>query len=407
MDQARRKFMARSLGFACSAAASPLLAPMSFASVPSDKRLVVIILRGGMDGLDMVSPVGDPLLAGYRPSLIKKRALDLDGYFALHPKLAGLLPMWQAGDLGFVQAVSTPYRNKRSHFDGQDVLESGNDHAGADARENGWINRMLSLIPGAQKDLAFSVGRESMLLLQGDNPVSSWSPAGRMDLSPQGRLLLDAIYAKDPLFAESGQIAMSLASQLTTDMMVNPNDTEADAVQNIMQSMAQSGRSQKADGLARFAARRLLEDTRIAAFSLGGWDTHLKQNKNMQRALGRLAAALLTLQEELGPVWQDTAVLCMTEFGRTVRENGSLGTDHGTGGAMVLAGGAIQGGRMHGDWPGIKEPDLFAGRDLLPTNDVRRFAAWIVHDFYGLEVSSLETSVFPGLDMGQNPRVLK
>jgi uncharacterized protein (DUF1501 family) len=406
MDHSKRLFLSKTLAFACSAAASPLMTPMTLASVPSDKRLVVIVLRGGMDGLDLLRPSGDPLLAAYRPALIARAGNDLNGYFSLHPDLAGLMPMWQAGELGFVQAVSTPYRNKRSHFDGQDILESGSDHIGADTRDSGWINRMLGLIPDADKETAFSVGRENLLLMRGDQAVSSWSPAGRMDISPQAKLLLEAIYAKDPLFAEAGQAAITLAGQLSTQSRMPPEESDENMMQTMVQNLLKAGRAQKAEGLARFAAGRLREDTRIAAFSLGGWDTHLKQYNTMRRALGQLQSALVTLKAELGAVWQDTAVLCMTEFGRTVRENGSEGTDHGTGGAMVLAGGAIRGGKVYGDWPGIAGPDLFAGRDLLPTNDVRRYAAWIVRGFFGLEVSSLEKTVFPGLDMKADPRLL-
>jgi len=166
MDRSRRNFLARTLAFGCSAAASPLITPVTFAAVPSDKRLVVIILRGAMDGLHVVSPVGDPMLAQYRPSMLGGDHLNLDGYFALHPTLGDLMPLWNAGELGFVHAVSTPYRNKRSHFDGQDILEAGGVAAGSDVRESGWINRLVAQIPGATKELAFSVGRENMLLLR-------------------------------------------------------------------------------------------------------------------------------------------------------------------------------------------------------------------------------------------------
>ncbi|MBV1863017.1 MAG: DUF1501 domain-containing protein [Rhodobacteraceae bacterium] len=404
MVHSRRKFLASSLALGCSAAASPLMAPVTFASVPSDKRLVVIILRGGMDGLSVVSPVADPLLAGYRPSMLGQRHLNLDGYFALHPQLADLMPLWNSGDLGFVNAVSTPYRNKRSHFDGQDILEAGGLSAGSDVRESGWINRMLELMPGARRDLAFSVGRENMLLLRGNHKVSSWSPDGRIDLSPQAQVLLDVIYSKDPLFAGAGGDALTLANQL--NMAPDPAMTEEVDMAGIIQNMVESKKSQKADGLAAFAANRLKADTRIAAFSIGGWDTHFKQSKNINKALGQLRTAILTLKSELGPVWQKTAVVCMTEFGRTVRENGSGGTDHGTGGLMVLAGGAVRGGRVYGDWPGLAAHNLFAERDLMPTNDVRKYAAWMVRDLYGLGQSGLETAIFPGLDMGENPGII-
>ncbi|MCP5071803.1 MAG: DUF1501 domain-containing protein [Rhodobacteraceae bacterium] len=404
MDRSRRNFLAQTLALGCSAAASPLVTPVTFASVNSDKRLVVIILRGGMDGLDVVAPVGDPLLARYRPNVIGSSHSDLDGFFALHPKLGDLMPMWNSGELAFVHAVSTPYRNKRSHFDGQDLLEAGVAKVNSDVRDSGWINRMLALMPGAEKDTAFSVGRENMLLLRGDLPVSSWSPEGRIDLSPQAQLMLDAIYQKDPLFAEAGSVAMTLAAQLNLDAEIDEDDDNM--MQQIMENMNAAKKSQQAASLAAFAANRLKEDTRIAAFSIGGWDTHLKQKSNINKALDQLQSALVTLKSELGRTWEKTAVVCMTEFGRTVRENGSDGTDHGTGGAMVLAGGAIRGKRVYGSWPGLADGQLFEGRDLMPTSDVRRYAAWMVHDLYGLSPTALTASVFPELDMGSNPKVM-
>lgn len=404
MDHSRRNFLGSTLALGCSAAASPLLTPVTFASVPSDKRLVVIILRGGMDGLNVVSPVADPLFAGYRPSMLGRAHLPLDNYFALHPQLADLMPLWNAGELGFVNAVSTPYRNKRSHFDGQDILEAGGSQATTDVRESGWINRLLQLIPGARQDLAFSVGRENMLLLRGDQKVSSWSPDGRIDLSAQAKLLLDVIYSKDPLFAQAGADALTLAGQLNMAAEIG-EPAEADMA-GIIQNMADSRKSQRAEGLAGFAANRLKSDTRIAAFSIGGWDTHFKQVKSMNKAMGELRTSILTLKQELGPVWKKTAVVCMTEFGRTVRENGSAGTDHGTGGLMVLAGGAVRGGKVHGDWPGLAQGRLFAERDLMPTNDVRKYAAWMLRDLYGVGKTGLETTVFPGLEMGVNPQII-
>ncbi|MCP5088282.1 MAG: DUF1501 domain-containing protein [Rhodobacteraceae bacterium] len=404
VDRSRRRFLAKTLAIGCSAAASPLVTPVTFASVNSDKRLVVIVLRGGMDGLDVVAPVGDPLLAQYRPNVGAASHSDLDGFFALHPKLSGLMPMWQSGELAFVHAVSTPYRNKRSHFDGQDILEAGVAEINSDIHDSGWINRMLAQMPGAGKETAFSVGRESMLLLRGDLPMTSWSPEGRIDLSPQAQLMLDVIYQKDPLFAEAGSVALTLAAQLNLDIEVSDDDQVM--MRQIMKNMQAANRFQRATSLAAFAANRLREDTRIAAFSIGGWDTHRKQTSSIKKALGQLQAALTTLKSELGQTWEKTAVVCMTEFGRTVRENGSAGTDHGTGGAMVLAGGLIRGRRVYGDWPGLRDDQLFKNRDLMPTSDVRRYTAWMIRDLYGISASELEAAVFPGLDMGGNPKVI-
>jgi uncharacterized protein (DUF1501 family) len=158
--------------------------------------------------------------------------------------------------------------------------------------------------------------------------------------------------------------------------------------------------------LAAFAADRLNHDTRIAAFSMNGWDTHRDQAGHMERRLGQLAEVLLTLKSGLGANWGRTTVLAMTEFGRTVRENGSRGTDHGTAGAMILAGGAVRGGRVLGRWPGLDEADLYDRRDLMPTGDVRATAAWAMRAGFGLDRRVLETAVFPGLDMGEDPKLL-
>ncbi|PLS22455.1 DUF1501 domain-containing protein [Neptunicoccus cionae] len=408
MDASRRKFLAQSLAIGCSAAASPFVTPVTFASIPSDNRLVVIVLRGAMDGLDICAPLGEPVFKQYRPGLSKRDFRDLDGFFALNENLADLMPLWKAGELGFVQAVSTPYRDKRSHFDGQDLLEAGLAEEGGNVRDSGWINRMLSLIPGAEQDSAFSVGRESMLILRGDFPVTSWAPESRVDMSPHGQMLLDAIYAKDPLFAQAGQTALTLAAQLSMEQMQGDGDEEdAEMMAEMLKSMRSSQEAQQASGLAAFAAERLKEDTRFATFSIGGWDTHLRQDRAIRNASKELQAALLTLHQQLGPVWDKTCVLCMTEFGRTVRENGSGGTDHGTGGAMIMAGGAIKGRKVYGDWPGLEEAALYERRDLMPTADLRRYAGWAAHDLFGLSVGQIENTVFPGVDMATNPGFLR
>ena len=398
----RRAFLARSLALGCSAAASPLLTPVMLASTPGEARLVVIILRGAMDGLDLLRPLGAPELRHLRPRLGQERGSHaLDDFHALHPLLGGLMPLWRAGELGFVQAVSTPYRDRRSHFDGQDLLEAG---TGQDVpphlRREGWLNRALARLPGAEARTAFAVGHDEMRVLEGDAPHTIWSPGLRLDLSAQSRLLLDHLYAGDPLFHRAAQEALGLAEGRDTlgygAMLRMATRSGAEAV---------SQRGDPAE-VAAFVARRLRDDTRIAAFSLGGWDTHRDQHQTLRRALARLETTLLTLRDALGPVWGDTAVLAMTEFGRTVRENGSDGTDHGTAGALIHAGGALRGGRVLGDWPGLGERDLYAGRDLMPTRDVRAHAAWVLHALFGLERGALEDEVFPGLDMGPAPGLL-
>ena len=382
MTLSRRAF----LGTACSAAASPLMTPITFAAAPGDKRLVVIVLRGGMDGLGVVQPYGDRNLSALRPNLALGPGdglADLDGFFGLYEPFHSLLPMWRAGELGFVHAVSTPYRNKRSHFDGQDMLENGSgDPSGqAPGIRDGWLNRAIGLIPGAHADFAMAVGQDHMLLLDGASPTGAWSPANELTLEDDERQLLSLLYADDPLFSA----ALSKAEMFAGDTM---------------QSKA---RRETGETLARFAAERLNGPARIAAFSLGGWDTHRAQKNALTRAGKQLSSALTTLKQGLGRNWQNTAVIAITEFGRTARENGSLGTDHGTGGAMVLAGGAIRGGQVLGQWPGLGEGALYQNRDLMPTDDVRRYAGWAMRAMFGLASSDLEREVFPGLDLGRDP----
>lgn len=382
------------LALGCSAAAMPLLSHVTWASAPGDQRLVVVILRGALDGLDLLRPEGDPQLAALRPTLAAEPGHPLGGQFTLHPALGGLMPLWQAGELGFVQAVSTPYRDRRSHFDGQDLLEAGTAmDAPAALRRDGWLNRLLQTVPGTDARTAFAVGREALPILTGPAPVQRWAPDTTMRVSAQGRRLLEEIYSTDPLFEAAATTAIDLSQSIEArSSMATTPDTPA-ALKEI-------------DSFASFTAARLAEDTRIVALSLAGWDTHAGQVSAIRRPLARLERLILSLRAELGPLWSRTAVLAMTEFGRTVRENGSGGTDHGTGGAMVTAGGAIRGGRILGRWPGLGESDLYAGRDLMPTGDVRAVAAWAMRGMYGLDRATLEGKVFPGLDMGADPGLI-
>ena len=376
------------LGTACSLAASPLVTPVVFAAAPGETRLVVIILRGGMDGLGVVQPYGDAGLSSLRPSLGRRPGngiADLDGFFGLADPFADLLPLWKAGELGFVHAVSTPYRNKRSHFDGQDFLENGGNNTDGQLTpaRDGWLNRALSRIPGARADTAMAVGQDNLLLLNGDAPTGSWSPTNELSLEDDERRLLSLLYAGDPLFQKALEGAERLSGR-TGDAAAR-----------------ETGKT-----LAQFTAEQLNGPSRIAAFSLGGWDTHKKQQNALLRPAKQLSEALLTLKSGLGRNWDRTAVIAMTEFGRTARENGSGGTDHGTGGAMVLAGGALRGGKVFGNWPGLGETALYQSRDLMPTDDVRRYAAWALAGTMGLDRSSLAEFVFPGVDLGSDPGIM-
>lgn len=400
----RRSFLAKSSLLGCSAAASPLLTPLSFASVKSDHRLVVIILRGGLDGLDALRPYGDKAFSSYRPSLTRgKAAFPVTEMFALHPELKPLLPLWKAKELGFAQAVSTPYRDKRSHFDGQDLLEAGLGHSAMGQIRDGWLNRLVQVLPGAHAQTAYSVGRYEMLLTRGDAEVANWAPDTRLDLTEQARRLLEISYREDVRFSQNLELALEMTSSASDGPLDLRDIDPMEAMEMVnSKSRKQSGYS----GVASFAAERLREDTRIASFSITGWDTHRNQAATLRSALRKLSMVILRLRKGLGPVWDKTAVVAMTEFGRTVRENGTKGTDHGTGGLSILAGGALKGGKVYGDWPSLAESDLYNGRDLMPTQDVRAYAAMAARGLFGVEISQLEQFVFPGLDMANSPKII-
>lgn len=385
----RRTFLRGSALIGCSIAAHPWLTTMTFASAPGDNLFVVIILRGALDGLDMLQPYGDPELKKLRRTISigpDAGAFDLDGFYALHPVLEPLLPLWKSGELAFAQAVSTPYRDKRSHFDGQDLLEAGTgEDVGADQKIGGWLNRTLQALPNATSETAYSVGTDEMKILSGPEKYKSWAPNADLRLSAQGQLLLDHVYHDDPLFRDAAMDAGELTGQKIEK---------------------QAGPQAASKSLGLFAASRLNGETRIAAFSLAGFDSHANQKATLKRSLEQLSAAILGLKEGLGKNWDKTTVLAMTEFGRTARENGTAGTDHGTAGTLLMAGGAIKGGKVYGDWPGLAEGDLYQGRDLFPTRDVRAYSAWAMRNLFGLEAGLLDTTIFPGLDMGADPGFL-
>ena len=380
MDLSRRGLLKGGLTLGCSAAAFPLMSKVTFASAPGDNRLVVIVLRGALDGLAAVGPYTDRDYLAMRPNLATtpdRKGIDLDGRFALHQELGALMPLWQAGELSFVHAVSTPYRDKRSHFDGQDALESGTEaeNGGMTPSRDGWLNRALSLLPGAQATTAVAVGRDNMLLLDGRNPALNWSPDSDIQLSPQALQLFETISARDPLFAAAAKEATQIDTALGMD--------------------GAAAKKVDAQSLAALSAEMLRGESRSAAFSLGG----------IRKPMNQLADAILELKKGLGPVWEKTAVMCITEFGRTARENGSEGTDHGTGGLMMYAGGSLSKAKVFGEWPGMRASDLFEDRDLMPTDDLRRHAAWTLRTLFGMERAGLEREVFPGIAMGQDARI--
>ncbi|BFM05534.1 DUF1501 domain-containing protein [Halioxenophilus aromaticivorans] len=361
-----------------------LMNPVLLANAATDSRLVVIVLRGAMDGLDVVRPVGDPHLSTLRPNLGNKPGPALTDFYQLHPLASNLMPLWREESLAFVHAVATPYRDKRSHFEGQDFLECGLSSipTGVD-KQSGWLNRFLASIPSHGPRTGFSVAREGEIILTGQAPITRWFPKTNVNLSSQGQRLMAQMYEDDPLLHPTAAQAFELLEE-TKALRSKAGKGEAPL----------PGYLQVAD----YLAQQLLGDTRVASFTINGWDTHKNQQNTLVRPMKELTESLLHMRKTLGKTWDDTTILAITEFGRTARENGTGGTDHGTGGLMIMAGGGVRGGKVYGKWPGLGEGQLYQNRDLLPTVDVRRYVAGVSRGQFGISDSQV-ARIFPGVDM--------
>jgi len=362
---------------------------LAYAQAPIDQRLVVVILRGGMDGLAAVPPYADRDYRALRGSLLPNApggedgALDLDGRFGLHPALEPLHRLYRDRELLVIHAAATPYR-ERSHFDGQDVLENGTQRPrGA---TDGWLNRAVTLLKAGDDRLGLAVGQSVPLILRGRTPVASWAPRTLPEVEGDFMQRLAGLYRADPVLGPA--LAEGLKAQAKSDeLLAGKPEMGRDGVRG-----AQAAR------VAADAAGRLLAGAggpRIAVIELGGWDTHAGENGRLAPALRTLAAGVEAMKAALGAAWTRTAVLVMTEFGRTVAVNGSGGTDHGTASAAFLIGGAVDGGRVVVDWPGLGAGRLYEGRDLAPTTDLRAVAKGLLRDHLGLPVDAIDRVVFP------------
>jgi uncharacterized protein (DUF1501 family) len=361
-----------------------------------DPRFLVIVLRGALDGLAAVAPVGDPdwvRLRGDKAIALdgKPPALPLDGFFALNAAMPNFHRMYQAGAAAVVHACATSYR-ERSHFDGQDVLESGLAKPGA--VDTGWLNRALaSLAPegrAGSRD-AFAVGPIAPLVVRGPAPVLSWTPRR---LPPAGddtlMRLLDLYRHTDPALARVLEERMGLAAIARAGGM-DGAQRRAAGVAQVRAYFAES-----AGAAARFLARP--NGPRIGALAFDGWDTHAAEgadNGRLAALLSALDGALAAIESELKDAWRETVVAVITEFGRTARINGTDGTDHGTATVVLLAGGALKGGRVIADWPGLKAADLYEGRDLKPTADLRAVLKGLLRDHLRVDDAALAGTVFP------------
>ena len=347
---------------------------IAFAKAATAKRFVFVIQRGAADGLGTIGAIGDPAFVGARGDLAADltAGTKLDAMFALHPAMANAAGLYGKGQALFAHAITSPYRD-RSHFDGQNVLETGG--TGAYQLKDGWLNRLLGVVP-TDDARAIAIAATVPMALRGRREVASYAPSSLPD-------------ASDDLLARVTQLYQG-------DAQLHALWGEALATRQLTGDLAQdNGRNAAATGA--LAARLLApaNGARIAMIETGGWDTHAGQRVRLAAQLKGLDAMIGALQAGLGPVWDDTLVLVATEFGRTVAVNGTGGTDHGTGTAAMLFGGTVKGGRVVADWPGLAAASLYEARDLRPTMQLDAFIGGAVADHFAVDPARAMAALFP------------
>lgn len=352
-----------------------------------DPRLMVIFLRGGLDGLAAVPPVGDPAFGAARAAPADPSApplLPLDGMYRLHGSMPRLERIFRERQALIFHAIASPYRD-RSHFNAQDVMETGVWPASV-GHPGGWLNRAMQALPAGMPiatRAALAIAPTIPLMMQGRAPVETFQQQrlAYADDDTVGRLL--SLYeARDKVLAHALREGVDL-DRLTRGMA--PGD-----------AMKMKGRPDFASDAA--TAAKLLarpDGPRIGMMNLLGWDTHTAEDNRLDRQLASLDDALGAMQDGLAGAWDDTAILVITEFGRTVKYNGNSGCDHGNGTVAVLLGGAVRGGRVVADWPGLTPDRLLDGRDLKPTTDIRALFKGVLADHLGIAASVMARDIFP------------
>lgn len=363
------------------AAGALLVSPrLVFAQAATARRFVFILQRGAADGLNTVIPVADPAYARLRGALAidPGAATPLDGLFALHPALAETARLHAAGQALFVHAVASPYR-ERSHFDAQNLLETGGSVPFQ--LRDGWLNRLLGLLPRQDRD-AIALAPMLPLALRGRYEVGSYAPSALPQASDDLMLRVARLYAGDPQLQPLWSTAMQIRG-----------------VADAPAGMAAGRTRQDPQALGRLAASLLAkaDGPRIAMIETDGWDTHTAQATRLATQLRALDSLIASLRDGLGPLWAQTVVLVATEFGRTAAANGTGGTDHGTASAAMLLGGAVRGGRVLADWPGLAPANLHEGRDLRPTLELDALMAAAVSECFGLDPQQAGRVLFPSL----------
>lgn len=349
---------------------------LTVASIPTDRRFVFIIQRGAADGLGTVAPMGDPGFAPIRREFVNdfEGGLKFDGMFTLHPNLEAIGALYQQKQALFVHAVATPYHD-RSHFDGQNVLESGVGEPYK--RKDGWMNRLLSLVPSSEAG-AIAISTTIPLALRGSINVSNFAPTKMPEASDDLRNAMSTIYQQDRQFG-------SLWAQATRTREAAGQQNESNKQAQVLGSLA--GKLLGEAGAAQ-----------VAFIETAGWDTHANQRGRLGRQLRELDALVEGLRAELGQIWKDTLVIIATEFGRTAQINGTNGTDHGNASVAMLLGGTISGGRVAGDWPGLATSSLYNGRDLRPTTDLFQLIGQASSAHLGIDPAKAMPAMFPGSD---------
>ena len=383
----RRRFVRQILSAAVLAPAVSL----SFAAPAvsaNPRRLVLVVLRGGLDGLGAVPAVGDPAFAEARGALARFAAppLPLDALHALHPSLSELHAMHGRDELAVVHATGLPYR-ERSHFDAQQVLESGG--AQPHLLSTGWLARALTAT--GQRGLALNTAVP--LVLRGAGQIDTWAPSVLPEPSMDLVARLERLYAGDATLAQALARARGLRQDAETGTMASAMG-------------GAGGGRQGAIALARKAAEFIASPggPQVAVLEMNGWDTHANQaapQGALTNNLRTLDASLAAMREVLvapsaAGAWSRTVIVVVTEFGREVAINGTMGTDHGSGGAAFVLGGGVRGGRVLGDWPGLAMADRFEGRDLRITTDLRALLRSVLHDQLQVSTAALDRDVFPG-----------
>lgn len=383
--------------------------PVAYGRAQTDKRLIVIILRGAMDGLHALAPYGDKDYAKIRPGLAlqapggDRPVIDLDGSFGLHPALAPMKPLYDRGQLAFIPAASTQYR-ARSHFEAQNLLETLG--SAPYVMKTGWLNRALMVMSGGDERMGLALGPSVPLILYGKAGVRTESESRIPEVTDEFMSRISAMYDSDPAFHKA--IAQAMEEESKTGMMARDMTSANMASEDMMSESMMSDMSEMGDmrlrpnnlGDTTFAAATLLraaDGPRVAVIEAGGWDTHYAQERRLTALFKDLSEGLVTIKSELGDVWTDTAVVVVSEFGRTARENGSNGTDHGTGGLAMVAGGSVKGGQILGTYPGLSSAALFEDRDLMPTSSVEGIFKAVLQQHMGLSERALNTAIFPDL----------